>query len=128
MRFVSIAIFMLCLNASMAIVNAAEQYDYEMTPQEEWFDDVDDAKIKDSNFFQNLFTDIAEAMAIFTGFVKGLFQFVGMIAGGVIAVPWMLSNLGVPSPFTYYFSLPIYMIYLLGLAQFMSGRAATQYR
>jgi hypothetical protein len=128
MRFVSIAIFMLCLNASIAIVNAAEQFDYEMTPQEEWFEDVDDAEVKDSNFFQNLFTDIAEAMAIFTGFVKGLFQFVQMIAGGVIAIPWMLGNMGVPSPYTYYFSLPIYMIYLLGLAQFMAGRSAPQMR
>lgn len=128
MKFVTIAIFMLCLNVSIAIVNAAEQFDYEMTPQEEWFREVDDAELKDANFFQNLFTEVAEAMAIFTGFVKGLWFFVKMIAGGVIAVPWMLENLGVPDPYTYYFSLPIYMVYLLGLAQFLSGRPAPQYR
>ncbi len=121
MKYLNIATFLFCLHVSLAILNATGVYSTELTPQTSWFDDVNDQELADANYAQS---QVGQTIDYSLGdVVKGIFYFVKALGWGILSIPYTFQIFGVQAPFTYYFSLPVYIMYFLAIAQFISNRA-----
>jgi len=121
MKYLSIVMFLFCLHVSLAVINATDIFSTTVTPQNSWFDDIDDNRLADEEYVQSqVDTDVSFG---FGDFVKGIYYFVKALGWGILSVPYTLQIFGMQSPFIYYFSLPIYIIYFIAIAQFISNRA-----
>lgn len=122
MRYLQIAQFLLCFQVALALVNYADTYTTEITPAQEWIDDVSTEEVQDATFFQNLLTNIAEAVATFVGFVKGFWYFIKVVGWGVIWFPKTLIDFGLDSTVAGLMAVPVYFTYFVAVAQWLSGR------
>lgn len=128
MKYVAIALLLFCIQVGIATTNAIIGPDgviaalqTEAQPQSEWFDDVNQNQLANEDYVQSQVASDTVNFG-FGDFIKGLWYFVKAIGLGIIAVPYMLGLFGVKFPFTYFFSLPIYLIYVMGLAQWIANR------
>lgn len=126
MKFYSLALFLFLLHVSMAIVNATAIFPMSKQPMTEWFDKVNDDQLSDEEYMQSSVSSTSVWGGI-ADFVKGLFYFILALGIGIIAVPYTLSIFGMIAPFTYYFSLPFYLIYIIAVAQLIANRATKNY-
>lgn len=126
MKFYSLALFLFLIHVSMAITNATDIFPMSRQPMTEWFDKVNDDQLADEEYMQSSVSSTSVFGAI-ADFVKGLFYFILALGLGIIAVPYTLSTFGLVAPFTYYFSLPFYLIYIIAVAQLIANRATKNY-
>jgi len=120
MRYLSVVVFIFCIHVSLAGLNAYGIYSTEVTPQQSWFNDVNADQLADAEYVQSQVENNVDFG--FGDFIKGIFYFIAAVGWGVFAIPYTLSAFGVPPPFTYYFSLPVYFMYFIAIAQFLSNR------
>ena len=118
MRFVSIALFVFFLHISMALLNASQLTTVTKQTSNDRFDQTD--AMLDNSYED---TQISSTYDFgFGDFIKGMWYFVQTFGFGIVWVPKTLEMFGIISPISYYFSLPVYIIYVLGIAQFISNR------
>lgn len=118
MRYVSIALFVFFLHISMALLNASQLTIVTKQTSSDWFDQTE--AMLDNTYD---YTEVSSTYDFgFGDFIKGMWYFVQTFGFGIIWVPRTLQMFGIISPFSYYFSLPVYIIYVLGIAQFISNR------
>lgn len=126
MKFISIVIFILCLHVSVALVNASGIFPNYMLPHEEWWGNIDEQRLKEETYVQgNVEPDLDMGL---WDFVKGVFYFVYSFGFGIIVFPYTLAMLGLQSPFIYYLSIPVYLLYLLGWFQILANRQTKSMR
>lgn len=121
MRFVVIALFIFSIQVSASLINSLGIMHYGVQPMDEWFNKVNSQQIEEETYSQGAVTSGSSDFG-FGDFVKGLFYFIASFALGVIAVPYTLAQFGLTSPYIYIFSLPVYLIYFLAIAQFLANR------
>jgi len=119
MKYVSIALFLFFLQVSMAVINATGILPTNLQPATEWFEAVDDNQWADQDYVQG---EIGESEIGLGDFVKGTIKFVEAFGLGIVWFPYTLERFGITSPFIYYFGLPVYILYFLAIAQFISNR------
>lgn len=119
MKYLSLVLFIFCLHISMSAINAVGFLHSNQQPLTNWFEQVDDSSLANASYVQG--TVNTDSFG-FGDFVKALFYFVLAFGFGIIAVPYTLAGFGLQAPFIYYFSLPIYILYLLAIAQFIGNR------
>jgi hypothetical protein len=125
MKFITIAVFVLLLNVSMAVVNELGIVDsaYEKTPTQEWFDVLGQDQLRDKEYVQ---TQVSGSTGFGFGHiwstVKSIFYFILVVVWGVVAVPYTLTELGLSLTLASLISIPVYVAYLLGLAEWIGGR------
>lgn len=120
MRIVAIALLLFLINISAYVVNETGLFGVSVQQQDEWLDDVQD--VANSDYSQ---ADLQEESVNFGfgDFVKGLWIFVKAIAYSIFAPPLILKGFGLRSPYYIILSIPIYFIYVIGIAQFVANRS-----
>jgi hypothetical protein len=126
MRFLFIVTFVLCLNVGMSIINTLNVMDVgdHYVPGKEWYGSMNKSYLDSESYVKSQAEESKSSSFGFGDFVKGLAYFVYSVGVGVIYVPSTLWQLGVDHPYDYYFSLPVYFVYVVGLAQFVANRNA----
>jgi len=123
MRLISIVLFLLVLQVSMATIGALNILPNAHKPiLWDWFTDVE---AKQDNIQERIGTEKTLPEKVFEAgmdFLKGLVYFAANIGWGIIAVPYTLALFGIISPFSTILSVPIYFIYSIGAIQFMANR------
>ena len=124
MKFIGIALIIFILNVSIATINALGYFTVgaQVQPQQSWLGQVNEQAVRDEEYFQNIATQDTSNAFGFGDFLKGLVLFVSTFAKGVIAPGYILTAFGVPTWLAVLLSLPIYPIYFLAIAQFVSNR------
>ena len=125
MRILTVLIFLMCFHVAAALVNTGEDFSFTMTPATEWFGDVNESQLRNASYLLN---DVTSQNLGFGDFVKGFFYFITTVVVGIVWVPYTMQSLGVPQLIAYYISLPVYMIYLLGIAEFIRGSGSETMR
>lgn len=126
MKFITIAVFILLVNVSLAMVNAMGIVDsnYEKAPSQEWFDELNKEELRNEQYVQSQVSgdtggfDFGDVWRT----IKSLFYFVKVVVIGVVAVPYTLTQLGLSLTMASLISIPVYAAYLLGLAEWIGGR------
>ena len=126
MKFIGIVMLIFMLNVALSLTNALGYFTTgaQVQPQQAWMDQVNEQAIQDEEYFQNIATQDTSNAFGFGDFLKGLALFISTFAKGTIAPAYILTAFGVPTWLAILLSLPIYPIYLLGIAQFISNRGA----
>ena len=125
MRILTVLIFLMCFHVAAALVNTGEDFSFTMTPATEWFGDVNESQLRNASYLLN---DVTSQNLGFGDFVKGFFYFITTVVVRIVWVPYTMQSLGVPQLIAYYISLPVYMIYLLGIAEFIRGSGSETMR
>lgn len=126
MKYIDIIMFILCFNVAIYFMSATGIFNalggtWKMTPEAEWLTSYRDRALNQSlawanpNVFDYM---LALGVGIWTAFVTILAIFFQI----VLLTPTLI-NLGVDPVIAVILSTPIYMIYLWGLIQFLSGRS-----
>lgn len=121
MRFLGIVLFVFCLHVSIALVNSTGVFYSEVQAKSDWFIEIDDDSLADESYVQSQLGTTTDSYGV-GDFVKGLWYFVKAFGWGIIAVPYSLGMFGLKAPFTYLVSLPVYLLYFLAIAQWISNR------
>jgi len=123
MRYLQITIFLFLLQCSFSIVNATGLFYEQVQPQSEWLSDLDQDQLADAGYAQSQVTSESSDFG-FGDFIKGFYYFVLAVGKGVLSVPYTMGQLGLRAPFVYYFSIPVYFLYFLAIAQYIANRGA----
>lgn len=121
MKYLQIAIFFFVLQCSFSIVNATGLMYNQVHPQSEWLADLDQNQIEDLSYADSQVASSNTDFG-FGDFIKGFYYFALAVGKGVLSVPYTMGQLGLRSPFVYYFSIPVYFLYFIGIAQFIANR------
>ena len=135
MKYIVVVTLVFLMHVSMATINAALVASgntftdivnpigtFKLQPSQSWLFNVEN-EAKGNQYFQSSATQQASSNFGFGDFVKALAIFITTFAFGIIAVPYTLTLLGLPLTLALPLSLPIYLLYGLGLAQFVGNRA-----
>jgi len=124
MKFVTLVLIFFLLNLSFSIVNTMNLSHYSLQPQQTWINEISKESLHDEEYFQNTAVQQAATNFGFGDFVKVFWLFVKTFSYGVVAPKYVLLQFGVENNVATLFSLPIYLLYSLALAQFVSNRAS----
>ena|SRR3990167_1368367 len=129
MKFITIALLILLINVSASIINAVDAtagtlyFTDTINPYEEPYSDLGAKAVQGDSYFQNSATQDTSTSFGFGDFAVGFAKFVGIFLWGIVAVPYTLQQFGLPLFIASFVSIPVYLSYLLALAQFISNRA-----
>ena len=115
------------LSLSMGLLDA--MYDGSTSPlsnyqkgdiNQEWIDSVNNVSFKNSSYTTNSLESTADDPNIFGNFRLGLSIFVTAFANATFALPNFMAGFGVPISIAFLISLPIWLVYFIGLVQFFA--------
>ena len=121
MRFISLALFIFFIQISFAIINTTMIFDTSINPKSDFFTEIDLDSLQNTSYVSS---DVQSDNLQGGGdFIKSLWYFIGSFGHALYSTPYLLSQFGVVAPFTYYFGLPIYLLYLLAFIQIIGNRS-----
>lgn len=119
MKFYTLAMFILLFNVSLAILNFIDVGSYQgVQPQQEWLDEVSNTDYLNQSYASSSVE--ADDSTTFGNFKKGLSLFIKTLFYATIGFPWLFISFGLNSVLAGLISLPIYIIYVVGLIQLFS--------
>jgi hypothetical protein len=127
MKFVALALILICINIGMSLVNLTGVFgEYQKNPQTQLYDTLDSDDWRNSTMTPNQVTsgvswDIGDYARTF----QALLIIGKVILMSVVAVPYMFMQFGLPFSVSFLLSLPFYAVYLIGLAEFLSNRSTS---
>ena len=121
MKMVTIALLLFMIQASASIVNAMGLLQYGITTDDTSFDNAK-RQIESQQYFQSSAQTDTSVSFGFGDFVKGLGMLVDAVVG-IIIIPYLMHQFGMPISYAILFSIPLYLIYVLGYAQFVANRS-----
>jgi hypothetical protein len=121
MKYVAIALLVFLISVAAAFVNEIGLFNSSVQPQSDWFGNVDQAQIAGQEYNPGTVSDTGVDFG-FGDFVKGLWYFIKAVGLAIVGIPYILASFGLKSPFIYIMSVPVYLIYIIGIAQFISNR------
>lgn len=123
MKFYTIAMMMFILNVSLAIINAASLFTgTAIQPQQDWLDEASAVATNDEEYFQKAALQESSDFLSLGDFLRGLWLFVKNFAKGVVAPYYILRQFGMPVQIAVPISSSVYLIYFIGIAQFIANR------
>lgn len=118
MKFVTIAIILFLFQVVFGMVNALGSFSTVQIQQEsDWL-----AASMQSQSYSPSSEQAASTNFGFGDFVKGFLYFVDVFAQSLISVGYTLSCLGVPAIFIPFVTYPVYLMYALGISQYIANR------
>lgn len=118
MKYVLFTLFVFCIHLSMAIYNATGLFAYGTTPDSSFLDSFNTDALKSASYTTSQIDQNQDVTA--GDYIKATAMFVVTLGLGVFVVPYTLSLLGLTYPYTLYFSLVVYFMYLLAILQIIS--------
>jgi len=125
MKYLSIVLFLFMIQVSISVINGIGILHSELQPQAEWFDAIDNEQLANESYIQG---EVSADSFGFGDFIKGFWYFIKAVGLGIISIPYTLGIFGLRSPFIYYFSIPVYFLYFLAVAQFLANRGTKSMR
>lgn len=126
MKYITIVIFILCLQVASGLLNATGIMPKYMLPHEEWWDSIDAETIEAQQYAKGeVENDIDFGLA---DFVKSLFIFFYTFGFGIIVVPYTFTVLGIPVEISVLISMPVYLMYFLAFIQLAGNRTTSSMR
>ena len=122
MRYIAIILFILCINVAIGVVNTMDFLNAEQQENTQLTGQFKDAALQNAQYSGSQISDTATNFG-FGDFLKAIGIFATTFAAGVVYVPSLLENFGITYPYSIYFSMPVYFIYLWGFVQFLANRA-----
>jgi len=121
MRITILVLMVLCINLSLALVssfglfnNSAVAYDKQL------INDLNDTVANQDYLGTNVQTTTTTTG--FGDFITGLYTFIKVFFEGVFLPFRMMENFGIDSAIAIYMSFPVYLVYMVAIIQFISGR------
>ena len=121
MRYLLLALFIFCMSVSASIINATGFFTHQLPAQTDWFSDVNSAALDNQTYSQTTVQSSTTNFG-FGDFTKGLYWLAIATFKASVGLPWLLYQYGVTTPFNYFLSLVVWMIYLIGLADWIANR------
>ena len=122
MKFLTVVMMVFFINISASLVNTIQIIEgYGIQPDQQWIDSTK-TTISDKDYFQSSAVQETSTNFGFGDFVKGFALFVGTFAFGIVAVPYLMIQFGMDITIATIISVPIYILYGLGIAQFIANR------
>ena len=123
MKFLTIVYMILILQVSASVINGAAIFSsYTVTPFEEGYTNIQKEQISQEAYFQSQAVQDTSISFGFGDFVKGLWDFVKAVSFALVAVPFFYQQLGMSASMAGILSFPVYLSYVVALAQFISNR------
>ena len=119
MRVIIIAFLVFFLNLSVQIVDVLDIYAFNIPTQTAWSDEV--TNIEDRQYLRSDVTADVSTSFGFGDFIVGLNIFIDFIFR-VLFVSATLKLFGTPTAIANLVSIPVFLLYGLGLAQFIANR------
>lgn len=128
MKAITIIMFVVILNLSMSMINAANDIDplfYETKqPFSEIYDDVTKEKLASEKYLQNPGVQDTTQLT-FGDYFWATLKFAVIVGKGMVAIPWLLDQFGITNlNIKIFISSITYTIYLFGLYQWIANRPA----
>jgi|SRR3990167_55714 len=126
MKYLTIVMLLLLINVAASIINVLNTSDplfyYSVQAYEEAYEPLkkEDAQIQD--YLQNAATTNTNLLT-FGDYLFAFAKFVGLVAFGVVIVPYTLIKMGIPTLIALFISVPVYFLYFIGIYQFIANRA-----
>ena len=126
MKYMDIIMFVLCFNVAIYFMSATGIFNaiggtWVMTPETDWIEDYRETSLNQSLEWSN--PDVLDYMLALGVGIWTAFTTVFTIFFQIVLLTPTLINLGVDPAIALILSSPIYMIYLWGIIQFLSGRS-----
>lgn len=123
MRYFKIALFFFILNVVISIINSIGIVTTVKQPVDGWTDAVSSEALQDQSYSTTSVSASSSSTSFgFGDFIKGFWYFIKAVGYGIFGIPYTFGIFGLEWPYTVFFSLPIYLLYLIGIAQFISNR------
>jgi hypothetical protein len=124
MKFLTVVMFIFMVNVAASAINSLEiTVGYRIQPQQDWID-ATKTNIEDDEYFQSAAVQDTSSNFGFGDFVKGFAIFITTFAKGVVAPAYLFARFGLDTQMAVILSAPIYLLYGLGIAQFVANRGA----
>ncbi len=128
MKAITIVMFVIILNISMSIINAANEIDPLFYETKQPFNELTN-ELEKENFIANKYLENPGVQDLnqlsFGDYIWGTLKFGVIIGKGVIAIPWLLKEFGINNgKIIIAISSIIYGIYLFGIVQWVANRAS----
>lgn len=120
MKYVLIAMLIFIINISMAMTNALGFYSFSLQEHDEWMNSVDEAEVSEESYVSSQVNSDTDFN--FGDFVKGLWIFIKTFGLGVLAFGYTLKAFGLMYPFTWLITIIVWVIYALGISQYIANR------
>lgn len=123
MKIYSIAMFLLCLNISIALINTSGIF-LVGAQENQQLNDNSKGFVEGEGLLDNSVTSEQTAVNLgFGDFIKGFGYFITNFALSVVVLPYLLNQIGLSWAIAFMVSLPIYAVYAAGIIQFISNRS-----
>ncbi|MFW6119407.1 MAG: hypothetical protein ACOC80_00675 [Petrotogales bacterium] len=125
MKYFNMTVFIFCIHIAGTLVNLMGIYDINtFQPRDSWIDGVKTDEIKDMKYVQTQVESSSSGFDSLIDTAKSIFYFVTAIALGSLMLPYTIWQMGVPWQIASLVALPIGLLYLIGLAQWIGNRNA----
>ena len=121
MKFYAIALFLFIFNISIGAMNELAIVHTDKQMQTGWNTDINQIK-NDKYSDTSVSGSDTQVNFGFGDFVKGFWYFIKAVGYATVGVFFMYTNFGLPMVLAGLFSLPVYLIYGVALAQFLANR------
>lgn len=120
MKFLDVVVFLLCLNVAISLINATGVFasTAQVQPQDTWMSKFSDSDLEDSSYLQ---TELSSSQGSLGDIAFSLFHFVSNFFLGVVALPYLFNQFGIPYFLGTLISIPLYAMYMIGIVQFIRG-------
>ena len=127
MKFMQLALILICINIGMSILNVTGIFgEFQKNPDTELYKNLDSADWKNSTMTPNQVTSgVSWDIGDYTRTFQALLMIGKVILMAVVGIPYMFMQFGVSPAISWLLSLPFYAIYLIGLAEFLSNRSTS---
>ena len=121
MKFFAIALFIFLLNISISIVNTVDILYTDVTPQDEYINEIQDVAGTGS-YSETGVTSSSDNFG-FGDFINAFWYFIKAVGMAIVGVYWLYTSFGLSPALAILFSAPVYLLYIVGIAQFIGNRA-----
>lgn len=121
MKIYTIAIFLFCIQISIALIEVSGVFDSNYAYNSQWVQEQGSIAYNESflDYQVGGETDVSFSVG---DFFKGLWLFIKSLAKTIIIFPYVLVQFGVPSFMAGLLSAPVYLVYIASLIQFIANR------
>lgn len=126
MKYMDILMFVFCFNVGIYLMSATGIFNafggmYDMTAEIAWLESFNATAVSQSLEWSN--PDVLDYMLALGVGIWTAFTLIFQVLFQVVLLAPTLVRLGIPATIAVIFSMPIYLIYIWGIIQFLSGKS-----
>jgi hypothetical protein len=130
MKAASLAFYFICINLSIAMVNATGVFDYSQATGEnfrgeDWDEEIEDFKDPEKSFIREDANAFEEVTGLAMMVITGINQWVKSVLGAIAGIGALMTSFGLPSYIGTNIDRLTILIYIYSLLELKTGRGET---